>query len=202
MRSFRTTTSPFKKKEVYTDADFESICTDALKSADVYPTEPSPVRIERLIEKRFGIVPEFDNLNQYGAIGVTIFGSNGPTDIVIDTQLAEQDKTTRSRYLSTLAHEAGHCLLHSHLFALHARKGSVACPCRQKDGKYSGEWWEFQANRAIGSLLLPEFIFREYLKNLGVRKLEDVTDDIVESAADIFGVNKPVVRIRTTNFRF
>jgi len=81
------------------------------------PETPSAVRIERLIEKKFGFSPEYAAL-PVGVLGYTLFGTAGPTRIVVDRGLAEAESIVAERRISTtLAHEAGHCLFHAHLFA-------------------------------------------------------------------------------------
>ena len=73
------------------------------------------------------------------------------------------------RIRTTLAHEAGHGLLHAYLFALDEKplhlfdsdsRSDHQILCRDVQGEerkrgYDGRWWEFQANRAMGGLLCP-----------------------------------------------
>lgn len=121
---------------------------------------------------------------------------------------------------TTLAHEAGHALLHGHLFTLGKPQkalfdGQITEPkilCRG-DGaaggtgrpKYAGEWWEFQANQAIGAFLLPRFLVHKALEphlvqsralGLGRHLPLERRDAAVAELADTFEVNPAVVKIR------
>lgn len=196
--------APFKERIWYEDAEIERICSDALKKADLYPTEPSPVRIERMVEKHFKITPSFQDLKEQGIMGYTLFGRNGATEMIIDQSLTGDDKITRNRYFSTLAHEAGHCLLHTHLFAMKARKKSAHFLCRHDNGEYGRgrEWWEYQANRCIGALLLPEYVLRQYLKANEITTAQAVNEEVTRNVAHIFSVNTPVARLRLQSLRF
>src|SRR5262249_6048960 len=113
----RPRTEAFSSKPHYLPASrIEKICNDALRSVELLPETPSAVRIERLIEKKFGFSPEYAAL-PVGVLGYTVFGTTGPTRIVVDRGLAESDSIVADRRISTtLAHEAGHCLFHAHLF--------------------------------------------------------------------------------------
>jgi hypothetical protein len=69
---------------------------------------------------------------------------------------------------------------------------------------YDGRWWEFQANRAMGSLLCPRPLVQEAMKpflvpsgQLGVEVLDEKRREAsVRALADIFDVNPVVTRIR------
>src|SRR5713226_7829376 len=61
---------------------------------------------------------DYDDLPQQ-ILGYTQFGPRGVERIVVSRRLAEEDSdVARRRDRATLAHEAGHGLLHAHLFAL------------------------------------------------------------------------------------
>ena len=93
---------------------------DALLESGLMPSEPAPVRVERFVEKRFGLTPIYDALPD-GVLGYTVFGAKGRQAMRIARALAEEGTEAAERRInSTLAHEAGHCLLHGHLFALEA----------------------------------------------------------------------------------
>ena len=60
-----------------------------------------------------------------GILGLTRFGPKGPVEIVVSRSLSEEGTRVAERRMnSTLAHEAGHILLHGHLFALERRAGA------------------------------------------------------------------------------
>ena len=188
---------------------------------ELLPVEPGPIRIERFIEKRFGIQVQYEELPQ-GLLGFTQFGSKGVESIVIARTLDDGSPSSERRVRSTMAHEGGHGLFHTYLMAL----GTTARPlfgedldpklprllCRmdgqnseKKVGKrYDGRWWEFQANQAMGALLLPRRLVEMSLEktlvesgSLGVRVLEERRrESAVQLVAETFDVNAVVARIR------
>ncbi len=140
--------------------------------------------------------------------------------IIISAALdAEKTRVAERRIRTTLAHEAGHGLLHAYLFALDDKPLHLfdadshtdhQILCRDVQGEerktraYDGRWWEFQANRAMGGLLCPAALVQEALKpfltasgSLGAMILADHRRDSgVRAVADIFDVNPIVAKIR------
>ena len=185
----------------------------------LYPNSPEAIRVDRFVEKRFGLVPQYDELPE-GVLGFTKFTKNGVDAIVISAALdAEKGKVAERRVRTTLAHEAGHGLLHAYLFALDEKSlhlfdadshSEHRILCRdvqdeeRKSRAYDGRWWEFQANRAIGGLLCPKTLVQEAVKpflvsigSLGVVTLDEKRrDGAVRTLADIFDVNPIVSKIR------
>ena len=217
---------PFMERPYYEDSDIESIVTDELRSVNLLPVVPGSTRVDRFIEKRFGIVPKYDDVPD-GILGYTRFGAKGPDAVVVSRSLSKEGSRVAERRInSTLAHEAGHMLLHGHLFALQRRAGSsplfaddldekeqtILCrpgtvgspPELTGDHRYDGRWWEFQANKVIGVLLLPRQLVNAALSSilmsqghLGVRQLDPTRrDEAVQHLADAFDVNPAVARIR------
>jgi hypothetical protein len=157
-----------------------------------------------------------------GVMGSTVFSSKGAvTGFTIAPWIEEEGTPTAERRVrSTLAHEGGHGLLHPKLFIADQTADLFNYPsenqrprnflCRSSDispsataiPKYDGRWWEWQANRAIGGLLLP----RPNVRKLVVSYLEETTfgQSLKESQrakaereiAEIFDVNSVVARIR------
>ncbi len=205
----------------YEDHEIERMCIDELQKAGYLPDAPSPIRIDRFIEKRLGVTPEYLDL-QPGLLGFTKFGPYGAETIVISRTLGEdRDVVAQRRVRTTLAHEAGHALLHASLFDDPKRQMQVLFDkehtdlskvlCRDVVGSgeeqrgYNGAWWEFQANRAMGSLLLPESLFRQAAGPLLGTGLLDPTPTaltpekkagIEHVLADLFDVNPVVARFR------
>lgn len=154
----------FEPKEI------DQTCVIELRKVGLLPDQPEPIRIDQFIEKRFKIVPDYDSLPE-GVMGYTEFDRNGVARIVISRELAEDDSPVAQRRVrTTLAHEAGHGLLHAFLFGLSAPNaklfGAENCAghqvlCREiahnepAPRHKKSAWSEFQANRAIGGLLLP-----------------------------------------------
>lgn len=191
------------------------MCEDELRAAGYYPAKPEPVRVERFVEKRFRVSVAYDDLPA-GVLGYTLFGSDGVTGVHISSVLAEeQSRTSNRRINSTLAHEAGHGLLHSHLFAFSSEGLSLfggdpdvtttRILCREPKGRgYGGQWWEVQANMVIGPLLMPRVHvlkaaepFTRECGSLGGREIiPSSREDAVLCLADVFDVNPAVARIR------
>jgi hypothetical protein len=209
------------KPPYFKPSQIDQICADELRKADLLPSSPTAVRIDRFIEKRFGVSPQYEDL-PHGVLGFTKFNMNGVEAIVISAALdAQGGKVAQRRVRTTLAHEAGHGLLHAYLFALKDKplhlfdKDSHTAHqilCRdvpdeeQKSRRYDGRWWEFQANRAMGGLLCPRALVHEAIAPflvpsgmLGVEILDEKRrEEAVRALADTFDVNPVVARIRTS----
>ena len=126
--------------------------------------------------------------------------------ILVSRDLEEQNTTpARRRVRSTVAHEAGHGLLHGSLFIdspdLGENQRRILCRSEDILGEtprsYRGRWWEFQANQAIGSLLLPGPLVNAFLDQSKSRNpAPEERESLAKKAAVIFDVNPIVVRIR------
>lgn len=217
MRTYRTDRGPTATRPHYKLAEIDHICGDALKAAGLMPDTPKVVRIDRFVEKHFRVSPRYEPLPQ-GVLGYTSFGPSGVTEIVITTALDEEGGSVSERRIrTTLAHEAGHGLLHTHLFARGEKPPKLfedgndrpEILCRDVHGtrhesRYDGRWWEFQANRAIGGLLMPAGIvikatapFCEEHGRLGLPTLKEAERErAAREVAEIFDVNPIVARIR------
>ena len=169
MKSRRTRNRALPERPFYREEEIERICEDALRSVSLLPDCPSPIRIDRFIEKKF-VAPSYEDLPE-GVLGFTTFGLTGVQAVCVSRQLDDGGKVGERRVRTTLAHEGGHGLLHAHLFALRDVEplfGDVSDPakpkvlCREEASGtsrgpgYDGRWWEFQANTAMGCLLLPK----------------------------------------------
>ena len=164
MKPFRA--GPSSKQPYFTpSADRPDLLRRTAQTKAFSRTSPEAIRIDRFIEKRFRVSPQYEDLPA-GVLGFTKFGKNGVRAVVISAALdAEGGKVAERRVRTTLAHEAGHGLLHAYLFALDeiplhlfdddSHSGHQIL-CRdvqgeeQKSDRYDGRWWEFQANRAMG----------------------------------------------------
>jgi hypothetical protein len=219
MKTFRARSGPFLERPHFEPSEIDQICAQELRKSGLYPTSPQAVRIDRFVEKRFGVVPQYKGLPA-GVLGYTEFGKNGVVGIVISAALdAEGGKVAERRVRTTLAHEAGHGLLHAYLFALNENPRSLfdedshrgeQILCRDVAGEetkrrnYDGRWWEYQANRAMGGLLCPRDLLQEALKpylvpsgSLGRMILDPQRrENAIKTLADVFDVNAVVARIR------
>jgi len=219
MKTFRSKSGPFSERPHFEPSEIDRICIDELRKANLYPQSPSAIRIDRFVEKRFGIPPVYEDLPD-GVLGFTQFGKKGIEAIVISAALdSEPGKVAERRVRTTLAHEAGHGLLHAYLFALDEKprhlfdadsQADHKILCRDVQGEeqkrraYDGRWWEFQANRAMGGLLCPvplvQLAIAPYLVasgSLGAVTLDESQRDVaIRDLADIFDVNPIVAKIR------
>jgi hypothetical protein len=182
MKTIRSRTGPFVERPHFQLREIEEICIGELRRMDIYPSTPEAIRIDRFVEKRFSIAPRYEVLPA-GVLGFTQFGRKGVEAIVISRTLDEgKSKVDERRLRSTLAHEAGHGLLHAYLFQLgekpkslfddHDHTPRILCRemiegPRQRPG-YDGHWSEFQANRAIGGLLMPRPLVEQALREFCV----------------------------------
>jgi len=212
MKALRTTSGPFPVRPYYKEQEIEDICTDELRAVGLYPVTPGPIRIDRFVEKRFGVTTTYEDLGE-GVLGLTKFGPTGVQAIVVARFLDEEGTGSAERRIrTTMAHEAGHGLLHAHLFLSMRKEASLFADfsdpnspkvlCRRKG--YDGRWWEYQANRVIGGLLMPRLLVQlaldallESSGSLGGRVLVSVRrEEGVKLLADTFDVNPVVARIR------
>jgi hypothetical protein len=217
MKNFKTNGGPFINRPFYEDHEIDRICIQELQAIGLYPKLPEPVRIDRFIEKRFKVTPTYQELGD-GILGLTKFGKNGVKEVIIAQALEEENSVVGERRIrSTLAHEAGHGLLHAHLFISTGQctmfpDGASSAPkvlCRDnghahESKQYKGEWWEYHANRAIGSFLLPRQLLlialEDYLIPHGLLGLKVIdpskTHEAVKFLSNIFNVNPAVTKIR------
>ena len=73
MKVYSTTSGPFRQRPYFAEGEIEILCRCELEAAELYPSSPGPIRVDRLIEKRFNVVPTYDDLPD-GVLGVTEFG--------------------------------------------------------------------------------------------------------------------------------
>lgn len=197
----------------------ERLCLEELRYAGLLPDQPSPVRIDRYIEKRYQITPDYRPLGA-GILGATVFKDGQPADIYLSDAL-DQDHSpvTERRLRATLAHEAGHCFLHAPLFTADNATGTLFADhtdpkrptilCREDSigtdlRGYDGRWHEYQANLAIGGFLLPAPLvhtavlpFTRSSGLLAIPTLDwDRAADAAHALSAVFDVNPVVVRIR------
>jgi hypothetical protein len=223
MKTYRATSGPFAERTFFSPEEIDNICADELRKVGLFPQDPKPVRIDRFIEKRFGIVHKYADLPE-DILGCAKFGSKGVQEIVISNSLVEENsKASERRVNSTLAHESGHGLLHAYLFALAkpsqglfqegldfveqrilCRKDTVDGILEHPKRNRGTQWWEIQANMAIGGLLLPRDLVLNALEpylveqgSLGAKVLDFARkESAARHLAEVFDVNPIVAKIR------
>lgn len=222
MKTFHNQRGPFREQPFFTDQELESICLDELSKYNLLPKVPGRIRIDRFVEKRFRLSVESIALPD-GILGLTKFGPNGVEGIYVSEALeSERTKSAERRVQSTIAHEAGHGLLHAHLFAIPNVAplfGDLSDPSRPKvlcressvttgNSRYNGEWWEFQANEAMGHLLMPRTLVHTAIQpflisagNLGGAQIDTkLYETAIRALAETFDVNPVVARIRIEKY--
>ena len=210
---------PFGRRLYFENGEIERICAVALKSAGCLPASCFPIEIELFVEKAFGCRAVYDSLPT-GVLGAAAFRRDGTLEeITVSSSLSAGGQVGERRARATWAHEAGHGLLHGSLFA----QGKLRHPllddcfdyekrrilCREADigatgTSYHGKWWEWQANQAIGALLLPRELVETSVESLteergvfGTRVLPSAhREPAARLLAEVFDVNPAVARIR------
>lgn len=221
MRKVPTPSGPFPFQLYFENlGEIDEICLDALRAQSLLPARPASIRIERFVEKQFKTAVQYEDLGPDN-LGCTIFDSSGAVEAILVSRSLEEQNTipARRRVRSTVAHEAGHGLLHGPLFAElnspipqsgAAGRNQRLILCRSEDilvdtqRSYGGRWWEFQANQAIGSLLLPRLLMIAFLEESGIEpapsRIHALTpaqrEALEKKGAATFDVNPIVVRIR------
>lgn len=225
MKTFRSTTGPFTERPHFELQEIERLCADELQSVGLFPKQPEPVRIDRFVEKRFRVAVTYDDVPR-GILGFTRFGAEGVESITVARALADEGSKVADRRLNTtIAHEAGHGLLHTYLFLVSERVHSLfdgdpdveplRILCRESNEKtsvgeragrvgYDGRWWEWQANRAMGALLLPKQLVTVALADLTVvhgslgrtELAPSKREEAVKALSAVFDVNPVVARLR------
>jgi hypothetical protein len=165
MRTSRDPRSPWGVRLWFEDAEFDEIMDGVRQRAgDVY-AEGRGVDVEEVLMRVYGVSPDYLELPR-GVLGRTVFHANGLVDVHLSRGLserAERGRVARQRLRSTMGHECGHVALHRHLQL--GATGVIptdgpAILCRDAtlkgESRRGGEWWEYQANRAMASLLMPK----------------------------------------------
>src|SRR5437867_2386642 len=221
MRKIPTPSGPYPFQLYFEDlGEIDEICLEALKAQSLLPTGPAAIRIGRFVEKQFKTALIYEDLGP-GNLGCTVFNSSGTVEAILVSRFLEEQDTipARRRARSTVAHEAGHGLLHGPLFmetdSPDLMNGAVGknrrlILCRSEDilvdtqRSYAGKWWEFQANQAMGSLLLPRPLMHAFLDQSGINPgsfgsgplTGQERESLAKKAAIFFDVNPIVARIR------
>jgi hypothetical protein len=217
----KTIKRPYGTEQPYfTDIEIDRIAVEELLGVGLLPSKPEPVRIERFVEKRFGLAQVFYEDLPATVLGYTQFSAKGVEAVLVSRALSEEGSRVAERRInSTLAHEAGHGLLHGYLFMLDSfppglfendkdvTPSRILCrddPTVSKRPTYDGRWWEYQANRMIGALLLPKPLVLAAIGpqlvpsgHLGALTLPSShRGKIARELAELFDVNTPVAEIR------
>lgn len=206
MREARDRSGRMPYRLWYEEAEIDSIMEDELRRAGSPHIGGAALDVDAFIEQHLGITPQFEALPR-GVQGATDFFPDGRVEMRISAALsglaAEGEPGAENLMRTTLAHEAAHVLLHRVLFlrqpeALFGRDTSRRELCRdvRPVGRaYSGEWWEWQANRGMGTLLMPRSEVVSHTQAERSAGHED-TGALITSVADRFLVSREAARLR------
>lgn len=224
MRSWRDPASPWGKQIRFDDREFEAMMDELRFNAGGECFQSGRgIDVDLVMMRSIGTEPDFVDLPD-GILGRTLFKEDGSVRIEISRELcerAEVDTVARRRLRSTMAHECGHVACHRGLyirdtesyslfddsvFARTPRRESIMCRADSlgRHG-YTGEWWEYQANRCMAALLLPKTLFsRAVHAALEAREANSFevvmrtgdAESIVRALADDFDVSLSMTVIR------
>lgn len=162
--------------------EIEKLVELELTASGLFPTIENPiVEIETFIERHLGAqLEQYVDLDD-DVLGVTYFFPDRPPHVQINRNLAEAADDVHAptwyhgRLRSTMAHEAGHILLHRNLFDFETQQGSLwdgydsretnaRCQrCLKRDATQATagrvDRREYQANIAMAALLMPRRVF-------------------------------------------
>jgi len=231
MKSWKDPHSPWGKQLRFDDSEFESMMDEmrGRTGSDGF-TPGRGVDVELVLLRAIGTEADYVDLPT-NILGRTIFSEDGRARIEVSRSLsdnAEVSALARRRLRTTLAHECGHVVCHQSLFIQDteslslfsasqiATRAEVRKPimCRSEGvtgAGYSGEWWEFQANRCMASLLLPRKLtgdsVRRRLADGGFKTGEECIRAgsgqlLIEQVADEFDVSQTVTLYRLQSLGF
>ena len=95
MKIIRARSGPFVEQHYYEDTAFEDMAMAELSSIDLLPEKPEPVRVDRFIERRFGVIPTYEDLPP-GVMGFTKFGASEIEAVIISRALSEEGDSRRN----------------------------------------------------------------------------------------------------------
>ena len=172
--------------------EIEALCHKALAETSFLPEQPAPVDIELFAETCFTNDVGYEEMEH---LGYTAFDANGRVlEIRVSTAIDDGSTIGVRRTRATWAHECGHCLFHSAAFVRETKSSVPAQPILVNRkvspiftlSEHEERLREYQANQAIGSLLLPRSLV---LTALNLRGL------LIKSSASRF----PTIRVEDSN---
>lgn len=186
MKSWNDSRSPWGKQLRFDDHEFESMM-DTIRGragSDCF-SSGSGIDVDLVLLRAENVEADYMELPE-GILGRTIFAPNGEVRVEISRALCEMadgDHIARRRLRTTIAHECGHIACHrglfvqdTHSYSLFAESEMATSPhakqpilCRSEGiggASYGGEWWEYQANQCMASLLLPTKMVADFVRKL------------------------------------
>lgn len=222
MKTWPDPASPWGKRLLFEDAEFELMMDELRDRAGDGVFKPGRgVDVDLVLLRGFDIEADYVELPDR-VMGRTLFSADGSAVVQVARSLAEaakDDPMARWRLRATLGHECGHVACHGMLFVQDLETLSLFGGTKEESVKpkilcrndavdnpgYRGEWWEFQANRCMGALLVPTKLTRSVLPGVldavGVPSLDVAlqtarAEDVVRSLAWAFDVSFSVTFYR------
>lgn len=205
--------SPWGRSLWIPDSEFE-LKMDALRAKAPKPFEPGRgIDVDEIMMRGYGVNPDFADLPA-ACLGRTNFLSDGRYVVEVSRALADEavhSPVARRRLRTTLAHECAHIALHGVLhpvavdFLFDELSGRTSVVMCRDTESGTGEWWEVQANRGMGCLLMPRELVKEqtrsWLDANGFATIGDVLagergEALLRGLSDVFDVNPVVVFYR------
>ncbi len=224
------------KRIWFTDEEIEEIAEVELGRAGFVSTSKAPiVDLEVFIERHLGA-----RLDQHAPLDPDVLGistfPDGESPIIrinrdltheaVDSELASLG--TVGRWRATLAHEAGHILLHRVLFEVNPDQQSLFAAANSTEGGPSPgpvrclkrnlgfshsvhDWREVQANKAMAALLMSRDLFgavaREYIGqaiSAGAKLVHGTPagERVIHQLASYFEVSRQAATIRLETLGF
>ena len=166
MRELRDPAGRMPYRLWYDEREIDTIMEDELRRSGTPRIGQAAVDVDAFIENYLRITPDYVDLPP-GVQGATDFSRDGSVRMRISAALAEragrQEPGAEHLIRTTLAHEAAHVELHRVLFLKQSEELFSGQPTRKESCRdirqvgrgYTGEWWEWQANRGMAALLMP-----------------------------------------------
>lgn len=206
MRESRDPSGRMPCRLYYEESEIDAIMEDEFRRAGK-PRFGSgdAVDVDAFIENHLNLTPQFVPLPA-GVQGATDFFPDGRAEMRIceslSTRAGNSEPGAENLIRTTLAHEAAHYLLHRLLFLkqtedLFGGQASRRELCRdiRPVAGYSGEWWEWQANRGMGALLLPKSEMLPFIR-ANRDGIESGDVEFIRAVAKRYAVSTQVVRFR------
>ena len=185
MKEYRSATG--ERRLWFEEDEIEWIMEDELRKAALFPCLADPVvDLESLLEVHLGVKLDVHAILDEEELGVTEFLGGRKPLVSINKDLTSRAETEEApsgilgRWRATMAHEAGHVVLHRALVEVPFEQGSFFAEtakepgrslfrCLKRDvsfrrGNY--DWKEVQANRGMAALLMPASVFRELVLDI------------------------------------
>ena len=228
MKTRKDLASPWGVRLYFEESEFETMMAEVLfKAGPEAFVEGLGVNVDLVLFKVYGLEADYIDLPD-GVLGQTLFRRDGSAQIEVSRRLAdvaEADQLARRRLRTTVAHEGGHVTCHRQLFLSDTDALSLfgdeptepekpAILCRESSLStfgYQGEWWEFQANRCMASLLLPKHILISRVKALlevfGISDFpqaqqKGMDEEFIRSLSNTFDVSWQAVLMRLQELGF